>query len=512
MKTIKNLTADELRKSILQLAIQGKLVKQDPNDEPASELVKRIYEEKNKLIAEGKIKKDKSQSYIFKGDDNCYYEKIGNIEPVKLEDLPFDIPDNWMWIRIKNIANVFNGNSINEAEKNKKYRNIQGRDYISTKDVNFNRTINYNNGVNIPYNSNFKIAPKGKILMCIEGGSAGRKIAITIKDVNFGNKLACFDTVIINDYYLFSVFLSNEFLTIFKSSLSGIIGGVSINTLKEFLIPLPPLDEQQRIVDKINSFEPLLEKYDKVEKELSKLEKEFPEKLKKSVLQYAIEGKLVKQDPNDEPASVLLERIKQEKERLIKEGKIKRDKNESYIYQGDDKNYYENIPEYWCKVPLRGICTKIIDGNHNPPAGECYHTEFLMLSSQNIGDGILQNLNSVRYLTSEKFKIENKRTNLQINDILFTSVGSIGRSLVYEANLNLCFQRSVSVITTLINPKFLKCYLDAPKTQYYIIEKSSGTAQKGFYLNQLSNLVISFPPLNEQIIIVKKVSKLLSLI
>ena len=135
-----------------------------------------------------------------------------------------------------------------------------------------------------------------------------------------------------------------------------------------------------------------------------------------------------------------------------------------------------------------------------------------MLSSQNIGDGILQNLNSVRYLTSEKFKIENKRTNLQINDILFTSVGSIGRSLVYEANLNLCFQRSVSVITTLINPKFLKCYLDAPKTQYYIIEKSSGTAQKGFYLNQLSNLVISFPPLNEQIIIVKKVSKLLSLI
>ena len=350
MKTIKNLTADELRKSILQLAIQGKLVKQDPNDEPASELVKRIYEEKNKLIAEGKIKKDKNKSYIFKGDDNCYYEKIGNNEPIKLEDLPFDIPDNWMWIRIKNIASVFNGNSINEVEKNKKYRNIQGRDYISTKDVNFNRTINYNNGVNIPYDSNFKIAPKGKILMCIEGGSAGKKIAITNKDVNFGNKLACFDTLIINDYYLFSVFLSNEFLTIFKSSLSGIIGGVSINTLKEFLIPLPPLDEQQRIVDKINSFEPLLEKYDKVEKELSRLEKEFPEKLKKSILQYAIEGKLVKQDPNDEPASVLLERIKQEKERLIKEGKIKRDKNESYIYQGDDKNYYENTQNIISKI------------------------------------------------------------------------------------------------------------------------------------------------------------------
>ena len=106
MKTIKNLTADELRKSILQLAIQGKLVKQDPNDEPASELVKRIHEEKNKLIAEGKIKKDKNQSYIYKGDDNCYYEKIGNNEPVKLDDLPFDIPDNWMWVRLKSLSEV----------------------------------------------------------------------------------------------------------------------------------------------------------------------------------------------------------------------------------------------------------------------------------------------------------------------------------------------------------------------------------------------------------------------
>ena len=122
MKTIKNLTADELRKSILQLAIQGKLVKQDPNDEPASELVKRIYEEKNKLIAEGKIKKDKNQSYIFKGDDNCYYEKIGNNELVKLEDLPFDIPDNWMWIRFPNLVN-FNLGKTPERHNDKYWNN-----------------------------------------------------------------------------------------------------------------------------------------------------------------------------------------------------------------------------------------------------------------------------------------------------------------------------------------------------------------------------------------------------
>lgn len=344
MKTIKNLTADELRKSILQLAIQGKLVKQNPNDEPASELVKKIYEEKKKLIAEGKIKKDKNESYIFKDDDNCYYEKIGKNEPVKLEDLPFDIPDNWTWIRLKSLANIYNGNSINEDEKKKKYTNVVGRDFIATKDVGFDRTIAYNNGVNIPYElDTFRIAPANKILMCIEGGSAGRKIAITDREVCFGNKLACFDSIIVDDFYLFNIFQSTEFTSIFKSSLTGIIGGVSINTLKEFIIPLPPLEEQQRIVDKINSFEPLLQEYEGYEKKLTELESTFADKLKKSILQYAIEGKLVKQDPNDEPASVLLERIKNEKEQLIKEGKIKRDKNESYIFQGDDKKNYEKM-------------------------------------------------------------------------------------------------------------------------------------------------------------------------
>src|SRR5574344_664155 len=167
MKTIKNLTADQIRKSILQLAIQGKLVKQDPNDESASELVKKIYDEKKKLIAEGKIKKDKKESFIFKGDDNSYYEKIGNSEPSKLEDLPFEIPDNWMWIRLKSFSDIYNGNSINEEEKRKKYTGINGRNYISTKDVGFDKQINYDNGVNIPFDSSFKIAPSGKVLLCI---------------------------------------------------------------------------------------------------------------------------------------------------------------------------------------------------------------------------------------------------------------------------------------------------------------------------------------------------------
>ena len=131
-----------------------------------------------------------------------------------------------------------------------------------------------------------------------------------------------------------------------------------------------------------------------------------------------------------------------------------------------------------------------------------------MLSSQNIGDGKLLNLDKVRYLNELDFNIESKRTLLLVNDLLFTSVGSIGRSYVYKDNLNIVFQRSVSIITTLINPNFLKLFLDAPKTQNYIIKNSSGTAQKGFYLNQLSNMVICFPAISEQEKIVKRVINL----
>ena len=344
MKTIKNLTAEQLRKSILQLAIQGKLVKQDPNDEPASVLVDKIYAEKKKLIAEGKIKKEKVESRIYKGDDNRYYEKIGNTIKDITDELPFGIPNNWEWIRLSNVAFIFNGNSINEDEKQKKYTNLtSGYNYIATKDVSFDRKINYNNGIKIPFDINFRIAPANNVLMCIEGGSAGRKIAILNEDVCFGNKLACFQTYFDISQYLYNYLQSPSFTQIFKGEISGIIGGVSINTLKSLFFPLPPLNEQRRIIEKINEINPCLNHYDDLEKQLTKLEDEITEKLKKSILQYAIEGKLVKQDPNDEPASVLLERIKSEKEKLIKEGKIKRDKNEGFIYHGDDKNYYEKI-------------------------------------------------------------------------------------------------------------------------------------------------------------------------
>ena len=245
-----------LQKSILQEAIQGKLVPQEQTEEPAAILLNKILEEKHKLLREGKLKKkDVVDSVIFKGEDNKYYEKIGNRVLDISEEVPFEIPDSWEWTRLASIANLYTGNSISETEKREKYTGVSGMDYIGTKDVGFNSKIDYNNGVSVPsrYLPDFKIAPAGSVLLCIEGGSAGRKIAILEKTVCFGNKLCCFSPYADLSHYLFFYLQSPSFFEIFQKNKTGIIGGVSVNTLKDLLVAVPPVNEQVRIVTKIQS-------------------------------------------------------------------------------------------------------------------------------------------------------------------------------------------------------------------------------------------------------------------
>ena len=240
-----------LKKSILQYAIQGKLVPQNPDDEPASVLLERIRAEKARLVKEKKIKKDKNESIIFRGEDNFFYEKLadGTVKCID-EEIPFEIPESWELCRLTYIANIYTGNSINESEKKTKYTDVAGIEYIATKDVEFDNTINYKNGISIPekYIENFRIAPTNSVLMCIEGGSAGRKIALTNQDVCFGNKLCCFSPYADITKYIYYYLQSPLFFDIFNSNKNGIIGGVSVNNLKLLLIPLPPLAEQKRIV------------------------------------------------------------------------------------------------------------------------------------------------------------------------------------------------------------------------------------------------------------------------
>ena len=519
MKTIKNLTADELRKSILQLAIQGKLVKQNPDDEPASELVKRIYEEKNKLIAEGKIKKEKNQSYIFKGDDNCYYEKFGNNEPVKIDDLPFNIPDSWMWIRLGMSCKLI-GTGIEFFKGEKQYYSTG-----SIKENNF-----------VPEGSyNFHNRPSRANRIAVMGELIDAKMQNTVKVQIIDNRLAgsllstgfyVLKNYINNIEYIKFLILSNYFQKSKDKKCSGTTQkAITDEELSSIIIPLPPLEEQQRIVDKINSFEPLLEKYDKVEKELSKLEKEFPEKLKRSILQYAIEGKLVNQDPDDEPASVLLERIKQEKERLIKEGKIKRDKNESNIYQGDDKNYYMkflskskdySIPIGWKITNLINI-SEFIKRGKSPKYSD---NKIIPVIAQkcNQKDGTLS-LNKALYIDDLSFLSYNPQQISNINDIIInsTGTGTVGRVNILKENL---FQNHNSIvydshITTIrliqkeIHPEYVYIYLKSPIIFDYVEDRCEGsTNQIELYPKVIMNYAIPIPPLKEQYKIVKKVNNL----
>lgn len=231
--------------------------------------------------------------------------------------------------------------------------------------------------------------------------------------------------------------------------------------------------------------------------------------LKDNILQLAIQGKLVEQNTDDEPASVLIERIKTEKQQLIKERKTKKEKE--LVPITDYEKGFE-LPCGWEWIRLGDISFKITDGSHNPPKGEENVTEYLMLSSQNINGNKIVDLMKCRYLSKENYELEDKRTQVKTGDILLTIVGTIGRSCIFQENLKVVLQRSVGVIDTKYCNDYLKYLFDSPKIQEHFNSNATGTAQKGIYLTQLKQMVIPLPPLQEQKRIVAKINELFALV
>ena len=299
--------------------------------------------------------------------------------------------------------------------------------------------------------------------------------------------------------------------------------------IEEFLIPIPPLNEEIRIVEKINSFEMLIHKYEIAESKLSKLESEFPEKLKKSILQYAIEGKLVNQDPNDEPASVLLKRIKTEKEKLIKEGKIKRDKNESYIYQGDDKNYYENflsidkeytLPDGWVYTCLSNISEFIQRGKTPEYSSEKKIPVIAQKCNQKDGKLSLDKALFLNPLVIPKYSYSKISSpgDIIINS---TGTGTVGRVNILSNELfhNYEFIVTDSHVTTirlvkgLINYLYVYYFLKSPVIYDHAEARSEGsTNQIELYAKTIMGYAIPLPPRHEQDKIVEKIITILNYI
>ena len=516
------MTGQQLKNSILQMAVQGKLVPQDPNDEPASVLLERIRAEKEQLIKEGKIKKEKNPSIIFRGADNLPYEKIGKNEPVCIADeVPFDIPESWEWVRVKHFTTLYNGRAFKPS------------DWTDTG-LPIVRIQNLNNQ-NSPYNLyNGFVEPEyqlyGGELLFAWSGTPGTSFGAHIwcgKEAVLNQHIFRLDfseKVIYKPYYMYA--LNQRIGELIKAAhgsagLQHVTKGVFENTL----IPIPPYKEQIRIVNKLNQLAPAFSSYSKISNSIKKLNNEFPEKLKKSILQDAVQGKLVPQDPADEPASVLLERIRAEKEQLIKAGKIKRDKHESVIFRRDN-SYYEKvdeierciddeipfeIPESWEWCRLKSLTENITSGSRD--WAKYYSTTgaaFLRMGnlSKNSFDLRLEHIQRVTIPS----KAEGTRTSLQSGDLLFSITGDVGMlGLIPDGFEKAYINQHTAMIRFLpeMRNKYIPYLLLTDYAQKFYNANQHGI-KNSFRLDSIGELLVSIPPEKELFRILQRISLVLS--
>nr|WP_277281431.1 restriction endonuclease subunit S [Streptococcus hyointestinalis] len=289
------MTPEQLKASILQRAMEGKLVPQDPTDEPASELLKRIKAEKEKLIADGKIKRDKKETELFRGADGKPYEKLAD-GTVKKVEVPYEIPDSWEWVRLGKMITLISGRDLKRTE------------YVDGKIIGLpylTGASNFQNGQIVTGRYTEKpsvISTKGELLITVKG-TIGEMAFNPFEQAHIARQIMSIQSIYLNLNFL--KYLLTLLLPGVKQQAQSMIPGVSRESLLSILIPLPPLAEQKRIVAQIEKALAKVDDYAESYNRLQKLDKEFPDKLKKSILQYAMQGKLVAQDPNDEPVEVL---------------------------------------------------------------------------------------------------------------------------------------------------------------------------------------------------------------
>lgn len=461
---------------------------------PASELLKHIQAEKDRLIKEKVIKKSKPLPLITD------------------EEKPYELPVEWEWIRLGDLSTLvtkqtgfdyskhIKPNLLTYEEKNTipmlQTKNFSGKD--------FNFKTDYHIPIDIAKNFPNILLDKESLLISIVGASVGNVGYYTSNITALLGGAIC-RIVLLNKnlypfiyYYLKSPIGQKEIKKNIKSTAQETI---TVQNVREICIPLPPLYIQDQIVQKL---EQLSQTKDSL---LSHAESQlnYTKKMRQVLLQEAIRGELVPQDEDDEPASVLLEKIKSEKERLIKEKVIKKQKELPPITE-EEKPY--ELPDKWVWVRLGEICTKVTDGSHNPPKNK--GEGIPMISAKNIVNGSINLKLSDRYVNELEFEKEDKRTQIRKDDILISIVGTIGRTAIVPTNDKIAAQRSVGILKTLVYNKYLKYVLDAPLTQLSMFEQSAGTAQRGIYLETLKNVLIPLPPLAEQERIVIKLDELMA--
>ena len=439
-----------LRQKILDLAIRGKLVPQDPNDEPASVLLERIRQQKQQMVKDGKLKpKDiKNDSVIFVGEDNLHYEKFSNGSVKCIEDeVPFGLPDGWAWVRLGNLSVAIQYGLSNSAEPQGTHRLLRITDIQDGK-VDWN-AVPFTT-VNDP---EAYLLKTGDIVFARTGATVGKSFLIT--ETPYPSVYASYLIRIrllgsLSPEYIYQFFDSACYWSQITDKSVG-VGQPNCNgtSLKELFIPLPPISEQLRIVPTAQALLAYVAKIDAEKKSLLSIIMAT----KSKILDLAIRGQLIPQDPNDEPASVLLERIRAEKEELIKQGKIKRDKKESVIFRGEDNSYYEKIdmkvrcinieipfdlPETWCWCRLGTL----FDHNTGKAlnSADAAGTPMTYITTSNLyWDRFeLDSLKEMLFADSEIDKCTVKK-----GDLLVCEGGDIGRSAIWMFEENIRIQNHI---------------------------------------------------------------------
>ncbi|MHB8057418.1 MAG: restriction endonuclease subunit S [Desulfuromonadaceae bacterium] len=519
----------KLRELILSLAMQGKLVPQNPDDRPASELLKEIETEKKSMVKEGKIRGPKS---------------LPEINP---QEIQRELPSGWAWTRLGVVGNIFNGNSINASEKEAKYVGAEGLPYIATKDVGYGLDeLDYTNGIYIPQSEDqFKIAHRNAVLICAEGGSAGKKCGITNRDICFGNKLFANELFGgIPSKFILYLYLSSTLKALFASAMTGIIGGVSIAKFVELPIPLPPLPEQHRIVAKIDQLMSRCDELEKLRAEREQMRlsvhtaaieqlldtetqdnhafawqfischfgelytvKESVAELRKAVLQLAVMGKLCSQNQEDEPVDNLLSKIQKERQRL------KIQKSTEAVSSLTPLGY--EIPKSWKWQRLDDLLVFGPTNGFSPRAVE-YETKVRSLTLSATTSGTFKG----NYSKFIDFDIsEDSDLWLRDGDILVqrgNTIEYVGVSAIYRGEPGIFVYPDLMMklrVSESVDTDYVYYAMSSEPSRNYLRSNASGTSGTMPKINQktLKNLPVPVPSLAEQRRIVTKINQLMAL-
>lgn len=483
------MNAQDLKNSILQLAVQGKLVEQRAEEGTARELLEQIKLEKDQLIKDKKIKKSKSLPEITE------------------EEIPFEIPESWEWVRVGEIGSLTRGSGIKRTEVIEDgYPCIRYGELYTTYRTKFEKTVSF---VNKELFDKCHKIRTGDVAMTLTGeNKTDIAMAVTYegKDtIAMGGDMTCWSHHMMNPLYLV-YFINSPYAISCKRNLAtgDIIIHISNDKLATILMPVPPLEEQHRIVAKIEEILPYIDQYDKAYTKLETFNKKFPEDMKKSILQMAMQGKLVEQRPEEGTADELYEQIVAEKAQLIKDGKIKKEKSLPEI--AEDEIPFE-IPSSWKWVRFKDITKEISDGIHGTPEYDD-NGEYYFINGNNLVQGKIIYKSDTRRVNKAEY--EKYKKNLDNNTILMSINGTIGNVAYYnDEPIILGKSACYIVVHDSVYKEFVRFFLTSGYFLGYATNSATQTTIKNVSLKSMRNVPIPLPPFEEQKRIVAKIEELL---